>query len=381
MGFIDRFKRGLRKDEGGVDDNTVHNDITGDFPDKDNNRGDRVTGISTTPVTETEIETETGTEFIPKPGSGPVDSIPDESSVQKNPENTLMDNEIAASTSDSEEQSGENVQEIKSTVTHVTGISITPVTDTEIGTEIGTEFIIKTGSQITDTSGKTNKIKGLFPGLFSKKEVVPEIYDPEIHGILVTPKPPEGYEVVEEYWIDKGLSKILIAKNSKNNINEYLVYEPVLSEFEYELLERLYDDLRDVLILTYEELGENKKYVLFEKIQGLINEYGITIDGGVKYKIEYYILRNFLGWSRLDPIMKDQHIEDISCDGSEIPIFLYHRKYQNIKSNVVFDEITLNSFGITLAQRSGKHISVSSPILDATLPGGSRLQLTFGTTV
>jgi flagellar protein FlaI len=79
--------------------------------------------------------------------------------------------------------------------------------------------------------------------------------------------------------------------------------------------------------------------------------------------------------------MKDPQIEDISCDGMKIPIFLYHRRYHNVKTNLVFEEEALNSLAITLAQRSGKHISVGSPILDATLPDGSRLQLTFSTVV
>ncbi len=79
--------------------------------------------------------------------------------------------------------------------------------------------------------------------------------------------------------------------------------------------------------------------------------------------------------------MKDPQIEDISCDGTNIPIFLYHRRYHNVKTNILFEEEPLNSLAITLAQRSGKHISVGSPILDATLPDGSRLQLTFSTVV
>ena len=79
--------------------------------------------------------------------------------------------------------------------------------------------------------------------------------------------------------------------------------------------------------------------------------------------------------------MKDPQIEDISCDGMNIPIFLYHRRYHNVKTNIVFEEEPLNSLAITLAQRSGKHISVGSPILDATLPDGLRLQLTFSTVV
>ena len=96
------------------------------------------------------------------------------------------------------------------------------------------------------------------------------------------------------------------------------------------------------------------------------------------FKLQYYLIRNYLGWARLEPVLQDTHLEDISCDGFEIPLFLYHRTYQNIRTNIIFSEKELLSLAITLAQRSGKHISISTPILDATLPDGSRLQLTFG---
>jgi flagellar protein FlaI len=79
--------------------------------------------------------------------------------------------------------------------------------------------------------------------------------------------------------------------------------------------------------------------------------------------------------------MKDPMLEDISCDGNNIPLFLYHRQYRNIKTNIAFEADVLNSLAITLAQRSGKHISHGSPMIDATLPEGSRLQLTLGTEV
>ena len=79
--------------------------------------------------------------------------------------------------------------------------------------------------------------------------------------------------------------------------------------------------------------------------------------------------------------MKDPNLEDISCDGNKVPLFLYHRHYRNIKTNIAFESDVLNSLAITLAQRSGKHISTGSPMIDATLPDGSRLQLTLGTEV
>ncbi|MGB7789375.1 type II/IV secretion system ATPase subunit [Methanoregula sp.] len=217
-------------------------------------------------------------------------------------------------------------------------------------------------------------IKGL------KKSSIEE-YDFERDGSLVDVRIPDGYEEVDQYWVERGRSLVIIAHNRRSNQKEYLLFEPSLSDFEYELLERLHEDLRDVLILTSEEIRKDRKRILLEKMQALLDDYGLELEASTLFKLQYFLIRNFIGWSRIDPLMKDPLLEDISCDGNKIPLFLYHRKYRNIKTNIAFESEVLHSLAITLAQRSGKHISTGSPMIDATLPDGSRLQLTLGTEV
>lgn len=221
------------------------------------------------------------------------------------------------------------------------------------------------------------------PSLFKGKKagrLFPD-YSFEEHGPLVEGVVPQDYKEIEEYWVDKGRTLVIIAKNQKTNQNEYLLFEPALSEFEYELLERIHEDMRSALILTEEEMEKDRKRLLQDKMDELLAEYGIRLEQDSHYKLQYYLVRNFLGWGRIDGLMRDPYLEDVSCDGDLIPIFLYHRKYRNIKTNIQFDEDVLYSLAISLAQRSGKHISSGNPMLDATLPDGSRLQLTLGTEV
>ena len=206
-------------------------------------------------------------------------------------------------------------------------------------------------------------------------------YDPMVHGHLAEAEVPAGYEEIDRYWITRGLALAVIARNAQTNQVEFLLFEPVLSEFEYELLERLFDDLHDVLILDDHAMASDRRTVLSGKMEKLLAEYGLALPDASIFRLRYYLERNFLGWSRIDALMKDALIEDISCDGAGVPLFLYHRRHQNIKTNIRFDEPALNSLAITLAQRSGKHISIGSPLVDATLPDGSRLQLTFGSEI
>jgi flagellar protein FlaI len=95
-------------------------------------------------------------------------------------------------------------------------------------------------------------------------------------------------------------------------------------------------------------------------------------------KLLYYLRRDFIGYERIDGIKHDINVEDISCDGYNSPVFVYHSDYEQIISNVYHDEQELDDFVVKLAQRSGKGISKRRPQVDATLPDGSRAQLTLG---
>jgi len=85
-----------------------------------------------------------------------------------------------------------------------------------------------------------------------------------------------------------------------------------------------------------------------------------------------------VGFGYIDPLMRDPYIEDISCDGVGKPIYVWHRNYESLPTNLkIDDEDALDSFLVRLAHLAGAHISVAFPIVDAILPGGHRLAGTF----
>lgn len=96
------------------------------------------------------------------------------------------------------------------------------------------------------------------------------------------------------------------------------------------------------------------------------------------FKILYILKRDFVGYELIDPIKYDVNVEDISCDGYNSPVFVYHTEYEQIITNIYHGENELDDFVTKMAQRSGKGISKRRPQVDATLPDGSRAQLTLG---
>ena len=166
-----------------------------------------------------------------------------------------------------------------------------------------------------------------------------------------------------------------------NIANEYLyeVIEPKLTRDEVEVLDlikRLM--IASIETIEWDTVKEKEKY-LRTQVTKIMKEVGIDLNPVTKERVIYYIIRDFIGYSKIDVMMNDPNVEDVSCDGCKIPFYIYHRKFGSIRSNLMFDrEDELDSFVVWLAQKCGKHISVARPLLDATIPDGSRLQATLG---
>jgi len=193
-------------------------------------------------------------------------------------------------------------------------------------------------------------------------------------------EPPKLSEVDIKYALIEPYAYATIRWNEQLGELVYTMIEPPLTQKEQQTLDKirgLIVDLLDINLMDIKNVKEVQKY-LKGKLNQIIADYEIVVNEAEYNKVLYYIYRNFLGLEKIEPFMQDLNIEDISCDGVNIPIFVYHRKYGSLRTNVMFAESEeLNRFITKLAQRTGKHISVAEPLLDGALPDGSRLQATF----
>ena len=98
-------------------------------------------------------------------------------------------------------------------------------------------------------------------------------------------------------------------------------------------------------------------------------------------KLEYHLTCTVVGYGAIDPITHDVRVEDISCDGYDAPVFVHHTEHEQLITNVQHAREELDNFVRRLAQEAGSGISTRRPQVDATLPDGSRAQLTLGHTV
>ncbi|MEM3341553.1 MAG: type II/IV secretion system ATPase subunit, partial [Thermoplasmata archaeon] len=218
----------------------------------------------------------------------------------------------------------------------------------------------------------------LLPKNMSVEEIESQSQSAKVPTII--PKlDPARYEEIEIQPIKEPFSYVRIKFDREFSEYIYELIEPQLSADELSTLEFLKDTLIKTLEYDFDDTTtKDKEEYLKKSIESLLLSRGIHLEDVSKSRIIYYIIRDFIGYGPLDIMMRDPQIEDVSCDGVNIPLYVFHRKYEGTKSSLVFTtDQELDSFVIALAQRCGKHISVADPLLDATLPDGSRLQATL----
>ncbi len=164
----------------------------------------------------------------------------------------------------------------------------------------------------------------------------------------------------------------------------YKIVEPLLGDNQ-KILDEIKEYIVEKLDINFAQIRKNEAVSYLNAVFAkAVSYFKIKLDKDAIDILRYYVIRDFIGLEKIEPLMQDKYIEDISCDGINVPIYVYHRypQFGSIRASVMFtnrDELDL--FVSKLAERCGRTISVAKPLLDGTLPNGSRLQATLGSDI
>ncbi|MEM1535339.1 MAG: type II/IV secretion system ATPase subunit [Candidatus Pacearchaeota archaeon] len=164
----------------------------------------------------------------------------------------------------------------------------------------------------------------------------------------------------------------------------YEIEEPLLNEQERKILKLIRDALQEVINISYlsEKTQEEILDYIDKAIKLIADELSLTIPEKSYSKLFYYIYRDFIGLNEIEPLLRDYFIEDIECNGINSSVYVVHRIYRNLRTTLIFYDMEyLASLVEKLAQRCGKYISYANPLLDGTLPDGSRVNATYTTEI
>ncbi len=194
----------------------------------------------------------------------------------------------------------------------------------------------------------------------------------------------QNLAVLETYPLNPPYANAKVTRDIDRGNTTYLVEEPDLTKSDRTNLQRLKKILNEVLELKATELQSKQAAgsYLVNKCNEIFDYYRFGLDAETRKKMLYFVVRDNLGFGKVDALMHDPLIEDISCDGVNVPIYIWHRKFESIPTNIRFETAQeLDTYALRLAYLCGSHVSIAQPLLDASLPDGSRINLTYGSEV
>lgn len=194
--------------------------------------------------------------------------------------------------------------------------------------------------------------------------------------VKITQKADKLSDIDVKYPLIKPFAYAHIKWDEEDKEVVYQLEEPILDKEDEEAFTMIKENLSEKLDVSLSAMKDREKVISYleKKIDELLTELGMHLDEEQHKKIMYYIYRDFVGLGKIEPFMHDPYIEDLGCDGNNIPIFAVHSEFGSVRSDVVYEEEEkLKNLVIKLAERAGKYVSYANPLLDGALPDGSRV--------
>ncbi|MFH1237570.1 MAG: type II/IV secretion system ATPase subunit [Candidatus Aenigmatarchaeota archaeon] len=228
-------------------------------------------------------------------------------------------------------------------------------------------------------------LRGLLRDKLEKRKnadenVYPKIEIKEPKNLIIFPSLKKATEIDIQYPLLEPFVYAHVRWDQKKKGLFYEIIEPSLSNTEKEILETIKKDLLEIIDVELSAIKAEGKVFEYiqEKLQKILEDENMKLPTEAYIKITYFIYRDFVGYNEIEGLLHDPYIEDIGCPGLSMPVFVVHRKFGSIETNITFEDSGyLNNFVIKLAERSGRYISYAKPLLDGSLPDGSRVQATL----
>ncbi len=160
----------------------------------------------------------------------------------------------------------------------------------------------------------------------------------------------------------------------------YEIRLPKLSKEEEALIRQVREraiteiQIDPTMIPNYEE----RRKIFLREVRRMLKEAAPNFSEGRIEVLAELIVQNMLGYGLLDPLVRDDNLEEIMVIGTGKPVYVWHRRFYMCKTNITFpEEREILNIIERIAREVGRRIDQQSPLLDARLPDGSRVNATI----
>jgi len=207
----------------------------------------------------------------------------------------------------------------------------------------------------------------------------------EVKGKWSTDKMLDEFNLIELYQVsaDEVSADVRIVERKKSFVNEYFLSLPDFGEGTHALLREIKNSLISEASIKADSLIDQKvvdalKNHFRERANEIISAELPTADKETRNTLIGSLLQEMLGLGKMEMILADSNLEEIVVNKSKDPVWVYHKKYGWLKTNVFLgSEEDIHNYGSIIARRVGKQITTLEPLLDAHLTTGDRVNATL----
>ena len=177
--------------------------------------------------------------------------------------------------------------------------------------------------------------------------------------------------------------QINIVDDPASQVPQYIISISNISETTKLVLEKIRETFISKMSLeNLEAIQNDKNFDIKEKfkeeIKKLVNENFPNVDSKTIDMLTNYLIEENLGLGKIEIMLKDPNLEEIVVNGHKSVIWVYHREYGWLETNVrIYTEARIRHYATMIGRQVGKEITNLNPLMDAHLLTGDRVNATL----
>lgn len=191
-----------------------------------------------------------------------------------------------------------------------------------------------------------------------------------------------GKKIIDAYElnVDNIVVDVAIVSAEEDAVPTYLISITNISDTTKLILEKIRDEFvsDETKILREDASVYDVQEQFKEKILKLLARYFPNADRKTMDMLINYILQQNIGLGNLDILLKDTNLEEVVINNANEPVWVYHRRHGWLKTNVLIpNESRIRHYSTIIGRDVGKEITLLSPLMDAHLKTGDRVNATL----
>jgi len=191
---------------------------------------------------------------------------------------------------------------------------------------------------------------------------------------------PESLDASSKTVIAK-YNQVTVYKLENSPILHYEIPVPKANTSEQEIIDTIKEAATRIISLAPYKIRDEKQRwnVYYQKVMEIISSSPeLKIPEGMASFYAESVVREMVGYGKIDLLLKDDLLEEIMIIGPNLPVYVFHRQYEMMTTNIVFySDKEIQDIVGRIARYAGRRIDYSQPLLDARLPDGSRVNATL----